>query len=180
MNIIAYSGLVIDPENIIPANITRDDIAHALAHQCRYNGHTVKFYSVAEHSYLMSTQVSKPCVIHALLHDAAEAYTGDITTPVKRLFPAIAEMEERILAAIYEHFNIFKPSIAERQEIKDADIRMLRTERDRLFQNITVGWPPEVNRALPYTKITIDCWTPYEAKTNYRRMLDHVLKNYLA
>lgn len=71
-----------------PKIITITDIAHSLSMQCRFNGHIDKFYSVAEHSVIMARSLreqdySREIQLEGLLHDAAEAYTGDIIKPIK-------------------------------------------------------------------------------------------------
>lgn len=75
------------------------DIAHALAHQCRYTGHTKQFYSVAEHSILVSHLVEDLGLgdpFEGLMHDAAEAYLSDIAAPWKALLPDYKVLEARI------------------------------------------------------------------------------------
>lgn len=59
------------------------DIGWALSHVCRFSGHCERFLSVAEHSILVADLVQPQCQLCALLHDAAEAYLGDIARPIK-------------------------------------------------------------------------------------------------
>lgn len=66
-----------------------DDIIHSLSLICRYNGHVPHFYSVAEHSvraswYVLAHGGSQEEQLAALMHDAAEAYVGDMVRPIKR------------------------------------------------------------------------------------------------
>jgi 5'-deoxynucleotidase YfbR-like HD superfamily hydrolase len=68
------------------SDFTIDDIAHGLANICRYSGQCSSFYSVAEHSILVS-ETAKGFEFEALLHDAAEAFLGDITRPLKQMLP---------------------------------------------------------------------------------------------
>jgi hypothetical protein len=81
--VVTASGRLVDLAHPDPASICVEDIAHALSHLCRYAGATSEFYSVAQHSVLVSLH---PAVqgyeLEALLHDAAEAYTGDLTVPM--------------------------------------------------------------------------------------------------
>ena len=93
-----FSGLRFWPLDPNPEKILIADIAHALAHQCRFGGHASKFYSVAEHS----VHVSKLCLpehaLWGLLHDASEAYLVDLPRPLKLLpeFAPYREAERRL------------------------------------------------------------------------------------
>lgn len=86
-----------------------EDIAHALSLQCRYNGHTTHHYSVAEHSVLVADMVysqtkDADVALAGLLHDAAEAYIGDVVSPLKTLLTEYKEIEavvERCIASKY-------------------------------------------------------------------------------
>lgn len=76
------------------------DIAWSLAHQCRYNGHVDRFYSVANHCIVMARYFydkrKYKLALEALLHDASEAYLGDMIYPVKQLFPDFLALENRV------------------------------------------------------------------------------------
>jgi hypothetical protein len=65
--------------------ISIEDIAHALSNVCRFTGHTKRFYSVAEHSCLVSALCDNR--LEGLLHDASEAYMSDLSSPLKMLVP---------------------------------------------------------------------------------------------
>jgi uncharacterized protein len=107
-----------------------EDIAHALSHICRFTGHTKAFYSVAEHSILTSHLVPQAYGLEALLHDAAEAYIGDVSSPLKSLLPEYRAIEHNIDQAIRRRFCLpEKPA----QFIKDADLMMLATEKRDLM-----------------------------------------------
>ena len=101
------------------------DIAHSLSMINRYTGHLNVAYSVAQHSVLCSYLVDKSQQLEALMHDASEAYIGDVSSPLKQLLPEYVELEEKIEKAIAEHFCLEWPMSA---EIKIADKRMLAQE----------------------------------------------------
>lgn len=70
-----------------------EDIAHALANICRWTGHTSRFYSVAEHCIRAAAIAPPECKLHVLMHDATEAYLGDVATPLKMLVLNYAALE---------------------------------------------------------------------------------------
>jgi len=115
-----------------------DDVAHGLATKCRWAGHTRTYYSVAEHSLRVATLVpeySKAPLdggtrLQALLHDAAEAYLGDVPAPLKRRLPRYGEIEERLLAVILEAFDA--PPLPLHPAVKWADRELLEAERHHL------------------------------------------------
>src|ERR1039457_118422 len=80
-----FSGLRFWPLDPNPEKILIDDIAHALAHQCRFGGHASRFYSVAEHSVHVSRLCPPEDALWGLLHDASEAYLVDLPRPLKQL-----------------------------------------------------------------------------------------------
>lgn len=110
------SGRVIDLLELKPEQIEFESIAHSLSQQCRFAGHTRKFYSVAEHCYNLSIVVAgaekleQPdlslAVLAILVHDAAEAYIGDIITPVKQSAPIIMRVEDKIMETVWQRLGI--------------------------------------------------------------------------
>lgn len=82
------------------------DIAHQLAKICRFGGATLDFYSVAEHSLRVADLVPPELRLQALLHDAAEAYCGDVVRPLKRNLTGYDAIESRIAFAIGEKFGV--------------------------------------------------------------------------
>lgn len=159
----------LDPK---PEDVCIYDIAHALSQLCRFTGHTKKFYSVAQHSVLVS-QACGPCgwidARWGLLHDAAEAYLNDIARPVKRtvMMDGYRDSEEKLIACIAERFGLSLPIPS---SVHHADRVLLLTER-RDFMH-PLEWS-ETNReawnlsgAEPLEKVILP-WTPEEAEMKF-------------
>lgn len=110
-----------------------EEIATALSNLCRYTGHVNRFYSVAEHSVLVSRIVPDKLALAGLLHDASEAYLGDVSSPLKKLLPEYRAIEERVHNAIATKFglgdDLSHPSVHE------ADKRMYWQERQSVADN---------------------------------------------
>lgn len=102
------------------------EIAHALSNLCRYTGHVRRFYSVAEHSVLVSKLVPKEYALEGLLHDASEAFCGDVSKPLKTLLPAYERIEEGVQAAICSSFGLCHPFPV---EVHTADKEAYLAER---------------------------------------------------
>lgn len=150
------------PEDIDPA-----DIAHALSLICRYGGHVCSFYSVAEHCLLMSRAVAPEHALWALLHDATEAYVGDMVRPLKHHMPDYRAVEDRVAVAISERFGI-APSMP--AAVKDADNRILLDERAALFSGKPAAWAVDHLQPLG---VPISGLDPAEAE---RRYLDRLVE----
>ena len=101
------------------------DIAHHLAMICHWNGACRCHFSVAQHSVCVSRIVPRELQPWALLHDAAEAYCGDMTRPLKALLPEYKMIEKRVLRVIAEKFGLPWP---EPPELKGYDDQILKIE----------------------------------------------------
>lgn len=124
-----HSGKVLDLDFIKLEDVSIEDIAHSLSFQCRFNGHTKRFYSVAEHSLVLRDLVREESGIQnlnrrmaAMLHDAAECYLGDITKPVKERLFISPSHENYILRAIFDAFGVPFSSKDEKLKAMDNDL----------------------------------------------------------
>lgn len=126
------SGHIINPMNLKDEDIHLRDIAFSLGKTCRYNGHCGGFYSVAEHCIVMSNMVPDECSMWALMHDASEAYCGDLILPIKQILPEFKEVEDRIHDAIVRKFDL---DITEEihHKVKVADQFIALVEIQHLF-----------------------------------------------
>lgn len=111
------------------------DAVTAISRVPRFGGHTKGFYSVAQHSVLVSVLCpARPW--DGLAHDLEEAYIGDLLTPMKRLIeslaPAFAARLRNISSAVED---AFLSSGTSRAEVKRADLVALATERRDLLEN---------------------------------------------
>lgn len=111
-------------------DILIEDIAHALSNLCRFTGHCTRFYSVAEHSVNTSHVVDPYYGLEALMHDASEAYLGDVSNPLKKLLPEYVKIEKHMEKTISQRFGLPFPMSP---EIKVADLCMLATEKRDLM-----------------------------------------------
>ena len=119
-------------------DVAIEDIAHGLAYQCRFNGQTSAFYSVAQHSLMVMSLVPESLHFQALLHDAAEAYLGDMVKPLKQLFPQFSVIESRVMDIIGQRFAVDLTRLD--PAIKHADIVALATEKRDLMPYSTEAW----------------------------------------
>jgi len=146
------------------------DISHALAHLCRFNGHTREFYSVAQHSCIVAALVPEEHKLTALLHDATEAYLGDITRPLKQWMPDYRGFEDVIWGRVCKRFDLALDLPA---SVHQADLIALATERrdlmptDPAIWDCLVGIEPMVETIRP--------WPAAEARLTYhQRLMDQL------
>lgn len=147
-----WTGTAFYPLDPTLESIKLLDIATALSKICRYNGHCSEFYSVAEHSVLVSENVKPEYAMEALMHDASEAYICDIPRPIKPMLKGYKVIESNIMAWVYLKFKI-SPTIASRKEVGRVDTAILADEA-KVLMNDPQNWHlPE-----PPLGIEIHCW----------------------
>lgn len=162
---------LLDPQ---PSDVHWPDIVYALAHTNRFGGH-VGPYSVAQHSVLVAKQLRPEWRAYGLLHDAHEAFIGDIPTPLKRLVDrytsALWCMSEDIDAAIFRAAGLLFPWPEEIAEaVKIADIRVLVTERRDLMREPPHSWGTEYDNVEPLPE-RIEIWPAEKAIARFALML---------
>ena len=170
-----FTGLEPNPLDLREHDIRIEDIAHSLALCNRFSGHTKKPISVAQHSVYVSRlcqQYGNSCALQALLHDAAEAYLGDVTKWLKHTpaFEGYRDAERRAQQVIYKRFGC---SMGEDSRITAADRIMVRFEGRR-------GFGPEFKiDHVMYPELTKDevaavgKWTPWSWKASEELFLVH-------
>lgn len=145
LTLTTYTGRKIDPLNVKAGQLDIRDIAHALSMICRFGGHARQFYSVAEHSIRVSCLVPQEHALAALLHDAAEAYLGDVPRPLKGRFASFTQAEQKILAQVAGCFGFDFPLHA---CVHGADNSMLAAEMQELMEGGTN--PAEISCLPPH------------------------------
>lgn len=114
-----WSGQAVDLTDPDPKTIRRVDITRSLSRLVRFNGHTEESFTVANHSVLVARIAASELpggrgappafTAAALLHDAHEAYMGDIVRPVAALpglEAPIAQLKARLQRAIHLAFGL--------------------------------------------------------------------------
>lgn len=167
-----YMGHKFDPLNIDLETIDIVDIAHSLAMKPRFNGHCEHHYSVAEHCITMARLVEPQYAIHALLHDAAEAYLPDVPAPIKPHLIGFKEIEDNIMAAIYRKYNLETSPEIERA-VKVSDLRILHTEKLQLLKDPNIKWN-HVEKFEPYN-IALTCCSASFAKQIYLKSFNDLI-----
>lgn len=146
---------IYSPDQFKACEVRMSDIMDGISKICRYNGHIDRFYSVAEHSVLVSRFAEmageeEAVVIAALFHDAHEAYSGDIPTPHKRMLPALVGFEKGYEDRVREALGLPLPwdPVWERVAVYDAQIlhRELAVMRQR---NLPRWFDPDMERNTP-------------------------------
>lgn len=174
--ITTYSGVTFDLFRPRPEQVDLKDIAHALGMTCRYGGHCSRFYSVAEHSIHVSRLVgSEPglqsLAMCGLLHDAAEAYVGDVVSPIKRHMTVFQVVEQRIMEAVLLRFGMspYWPRWVS-DLVHTADKVALRIEQGFLFDSIPM--PDDVDTRDVIAELA--CWDPFNAEQAFLRRFEEL------
>lgn len=138
-----FGGKSINPWHVRKEDVDIRAIAHSLSLTCRYGGHCREFYSVADHSIRVAYIVECKYKLAALLHDAGEAYIGDVIRPIKYNLLVVQEADERALKVVMDVFGV-DYSEEVREAVKQADNIVGATEgRDLMYHVEEWGKLPE-------------------------------------
>lgn len=167
-----YTGRYVDLMDPRPETISLTDIAVGLSYACRFGNQVSRFYSVAEHSVRcaeFTTETSRNYTLGLLLHDAHEAYTNDITSPMKMALELLAPgalrtIQDRLDVAIAEKFD-FDPVYFKCVGCKTIDDHMLYREAAGLKYSHGIGehW----GNSTYYEPLVDYGWTSAEAERRF-------------
>lgn len=164
-----YRGGKFWPMDPRAAELDIQDIAHALSMLCRYAGHCVRFYSVAEHSVLVARWLrdvygaDQRTVLCGLLHDATEAYLADVPRPVKPFLPGYKDAEDRLWHEIARWSGLPAEMPA---AVHEADNRILNDEHAQNMTTCVDAW----GYSGEPLGITLQFWSPAEAEAAFLDM----------
>ena len=125
-----FSGIAFDLLNPKPEMILIEDIVHSLSLINRFNGAAKFPYSVAQHSLYVAGLLPPELKLQGLLHDAPEAYVGDMVSPLKKIMTEYKEVEAGIAGVVAEVFGLSRPAPP---EVKKADLAVLSAEREQVL-----------------------------------------------
>lgn len=155
------TGEIIDIHNPVPSMFNIVDIASGLSKVCRFGGQCKHFYSVAQHSVFVASMCPQPAKLEGLMHDATEAYIGDIIKPLKNILgDSYRNIEKRFEEAIAAAFNL---SADHAEVIKYFDGQALEVEAELLLFDNPVVWDLNMRTCDLPTKML----TPEEAKAEF-------------
>jgi len=167
--ICTYTGGKFYPLDVRKSDIKIEDVAHALSNMCRFGGHSALFYSVAQHSVLVSRELPDGMKLQGLLHDASEAYLVDIPRPIKKLadFTEYRRIERNTQKAIYKKFKV--PD-RDSELLHRVDNLILATEAYYLMDD------PVWARKLPKLATIISPWHPAKAEVMFLEEFERLKK----
>ena len=183
--ILTFAGKIFRPLAPRAEDICIEDIAHALSNMCRFNGHVSEFYSVAQHSVQVAKHTPAPFKLHALLHDASEAYIFDVPKPIKDKFFLFSlgkylrysVVEASIERVIFDKFDVKDYNYP---VVKSYDIMAICTEvRDLMGSSVRaaqISNYPVLNQDIRCFEETIVPLSPKEAEAEFLKMFRELTK----
>lgn len=157
------SNIKISLHDPIAEMITIEDIASSLSKICRFGGCIPEFYSVAQHTLLVVELAPDNLKKAALLHDAAEAYLGDVIKPLKHLIKDLyTPLEHKFEKVIFEKFNVPLEQCA---EIKKYDMHALEIEHNYMRDIDKIKFINISKKLSYYRYMHPYCWSPVSAES---------------
>jgi len=174
-----YTGRKFWPLDPCCTEVDITDIAHALSMQCRFGGHCKIFYSVAEHSILVSKEIKArghnyKLQLYGLLHDAAEAYICDLPRPIKRQIGIYNDIESRVQAVILNHLGLPPMTREEIEIVKEVDDLILGHEANHIMEN-TDGWGDRYINSPTHIFLSFGM-RPQDSKSLFLALFKHYTK----
>ena len=135
-HMITHSGVLFNLKDPQGCDINLHDISVGLSRNFRWNGHTYKPYSVAEHCIRLSYKFEDTDErLYALFHDSEEAYWGNIIAPIKQVLklecPSVVDAMLKTRRLILSVFDIVDMS----HTVKPLDEKELLWEFDKMVKN---------------------------------------------
>ena len=173
-----------------PEDVFIDDIAWGLARECRYSGQIKsgpEIYTVAEHCCIMTWwAIDHKRVTHQedalaiLLHDASEAFYGDMATPVKELIPEFGRLETMAQGVITHAFGLTPDNtLITKAEVKEIDKRIRIDERIHIIQKPAKTTALEIIQEtepdLEPLEVKPECLLPNKARAAFLNCLVWIL-----
>lgn len=160
-----------------PDNVTIEDIARHTSKMCRFGGALPVFYSVAQHMVMCAMMAPDGHKLAALLHDSAEAYIGDIPTPLKmQLGESIFQIEAVALKVIGAKFGVSLDPL--HPAVVEVDQRMLITEAMQIKKEDLTTWGEKYQKIQPYPMMLFPM-TCEQAEEHYLRMFHQLTEGEL-
>ena len=147
------TGKIFYPFDPDPEDINIADIASGLAKCCRWSGQCKGFFSVAQHSIIVSLCCTPENTLWGLMHDSPEAYANDLVSPIKKDIDVYNELETTILAAVAKKYRLTLPIP---DEVHQIDALVTATESHYLMRNT-----PDLKKAFPRVIDNLDIY-PWE------------------
>lgn len=163
-----YTGALVDLAAFTSDSVRMPDIAHALSLINRFTGHTVQPYTVAQHSVMVSHLCPPEHALWGLLHDASEAYLGDVSRPLKHMLPEYRKLESHVQQQIARRFHLEWPMP---ECIHEADVRALLFEKEWLLA-VHHDWGMDAD---PVTTPKVG-WSWQESKEQFEKRAKELLR----
>lgn len=166
-----FQGRMVDVFDPQPQDISIADIAWGLSNTVRWGGHASQPITVAQHSCIVHDILkAEGCgtgtMLSGLMHDAAEAYIGDIPRPIKSRIPQFYQIETKLMWAIEKRFDLI-PGGWHMAAVREADNASLHAEWKQFMDGLNPIPNVEPSNFKYHDRIVVQ--SPFRA---YRSFLD--------